>query len=259
MLAALRYAGSSAQLTGQAAGRLHGLRRSRADSRVHVLVPHHDRRRSVGYVLVERTRRLPEPVVIRGLACAPVERAVLDHARRLREPAAIQSALAEAVQRGYCSVAALRTELDAGTTRGTALVRRELPDLAGGARSVAEFTAKRLVRRSALPEPAWNARLIDPSGSVVGEPDAWWADFGLAWEIDSHEFHLLPTDHARTLRRNARYAVHGVAMLGALPSRLASEPAVVLAELEQSHRAAGGRAAPVLDVEYPTLRSSGAP
>lgn len=244
LIAALVYAVPGAQLTGGAAGELHGLRRAQAEGLVQLLVPHSTRRRSVGFVVVERTHRLPEPAVLQGLPCAPVVRAVLDRARRMGSVEAVQALLAEAVQRQLCTVHALLDELAAGTTRGSALVRRQLDELEGGARSVAEFRAKKLVRRSGLPEPQWNVRLFDAGGTLVGQPDAWWAEVGLAWEIDSLEFHLSPPDYARTLRRDARYAACGIAVLPTLPSRLVTEPRAVLAELRECYATAARRPAP---------------
>ncbi len=243
--AALIYAGSEAQLTGTSAALLHGLRRARGDDRVHLLLPHARRSRSVGCVLVERTTRLPEPVVVQGLPIAPVVRAVLDRARRLRDTEAVQALVAEAVQRRFCTSAQLAVELDAGSKRGAAMVRRELEHISGGARSVAEVRAKRLARRSGLPEPVWNVPLLDDRGQLIGTPDAWWAEVALAWEIDSYDYHLRPTDYDRTLRRDARYAAAGIVFLPTLPRRLVAEEAAVLEELEAAYAAAAQRPAPV--------------
>lgn len=242
--AALAYAGSDAQLTGACAASLHGLRRIGDDGRVHVLLPHALRCRSVGSVLVERTTRLPESVMVRGLPLAPVVRAVLDRARRLRDVETVQALVAEAVQRRFCTPAELADELDAGSKRGTALVRRELKDIRGGARSVPEVHAMRLVRSSGLPEPLWNVPLFDDCGQLIGIPDAWWSEVGLAWEIDSLAYHLDPADYDRTLRRDARYAAAGIPFLPTLPSRVHTERAAVIAELTAAYAAAARRTPP---------------
>lgn len=243
--AALVYAGSDAQLTGACAVSLHGLRRGGDDDRVHVLLPHAQRCRSVGWVVVERTTRLPDPVTVRGLPLAPVVRAVLDRARRLRDVEAVQALVAEAVQRRFCTPAELVDELDAGSKRGTALVRRELEDIRRGARSVPEVHAMRLVRSSGLPEPHWNVPLLDECGQLIGIPDAWWSEVGLAWEIDSLAYHLDPASYDRTLRRDARYAAAGVSFLPTRPSRIFSERAAVIAELAAAYSAAARRPPPL--------------
>lgn len=110
---------------------------------------------------------------------------------------------------------------------------------------MAEVRAKRLTRRSGLPEPLWNVPLLDGCGQLIGTPDAWWAEVGLAWEIDSYEYHLSPVDYDRTLRRDARYAAAGIAFLPTLPRRLVTEEAAVLDELEAAYAAAAQRPAPV--------------
>jgi hypothetical protein len=61
--AALLYAGPKAVLTGLEACRRHGLRNVTDDHQVHLLVPHGQRAISSGHVVVERTRRMPDPVV----------------------------------------------------------------------------------------------------------------------------------------------------------------------------------------------------
>lgn len=249
--AALLFGGPNAMLTGAAAARLHGLRRGGDATMIHLLIPEGDRRRSTDFVLIERTIRLPDAQSVQGFPVAPPVRAVLDRARRLPDRTAIQALLAEAVQRRFCRPAELITELDEGSCRGTALVRVELADIAGGARSVAEIRAKRLARRADLPEPLWNVELFTADGTYVATPDAWWPEVGMAWEIDSTEHHLSPADHDRTLRRNARYAAHGITFLQTKPSRLGREGPAVIAELEATYTQAQRRVAPTFLLQRP--------
>ncbi|HTY71103.1 MAG TPA: hypothetical protein VMI11_01610, partial [Actinomycetes bacterium] len=84
--AALLYAGPQAMITGGAALRLHGVRRSFPVPPIHVLVGDHRQRGTSGFVLVERTIRLPAPVVIEGMRVAPAARSVFDAARRHSSP-----------------------------------------------------------------------------------------------------------------------------------------------------------------------------
>lgn len=211
---------------------------------MHVLVDHPRQVRSAGFALVERTTRLPEVVVLEGLPCAPLVRAVPDAARRMPDLRSIQALIAETVQRGYCSPQQLRRELDTGSQRGSALPRSALAVISRGARSVAEAEALDLCRRAGLPEPEWNVSLRTSAGAVIGTPDAWWGEVALAWEIDSHEFHLSPADHERTLRRNARYATHGILFLQTAPSRLTRDREAVASEIQRSYAAAARRPAP---------------
>ena len=57
LVAALLVAGDEAMVTGLAACRLYGLDRVPDHDQVHVLIPHEQRRRSEGFLLVERTSR----------------------------------------------------------------------------------------------------------------------------------------------------------------------------------------------------------
>ncbi len=141
-------------------------------------------------MLVERTDRVPLPVIRSGLPVAPVPRAVLDTARRLTDRDDVRALLAEAVQRGRCKPAELRREIDSGSGRGSALPRSVLREIEDGVRSVAEADARQLVLRSGLPAPIHNARLTDADGAFLAVVDSWFDAVGLAWEIDSYEFHL---------------------------------------------------------------------
>ncbi len=243
--AAVLYAGSGARVTGLAAAYCHGLRRVPNTGSVHVLVPSGRHPRSTGFVVIERTTRLPRPVLCDGVPCAPVTRAVLDGARRLPDTNQIRALLAEAVQRGHCAPEQLAAELDAGGQHGSACPRHVLVEILDGVRSVAESHARHLVRRSGLPAPRWNAEVLDGAGRLIATPDAWWADVGLAWEIDSLDYHLAPEDYRHTVARNARYAAHGIPFLQTVPVRLTTEPSKVLDELRSAHAAAAARPCPV--------------
>ncbi|RBM18039.1 hypothetical protein DI005_20405 [Prauserella sp. PE36] len=248
-VAALLYGGPDSLLTGVEACWRHGLRvGDLRDRRLHLLVPHKHKLLSSGFVIVERTHRMPLPVFRAGLPLAPTRRAALDAARLLRaeEPAA--KLLIEAMQRGSCTVDELSEELEQGGQRGSAIPRRLLKEIAQ-LRSVAELHARHLVRKLSVGPTHWNASLYGPAGQYVGCPDAWWDDVGLAWEIDSVDFHFSRFDYARTLQRNTKYAAAGVTVVQTLPSRLLHEPGGVLAELEAAYRAAAARPRPPVRVE----------
>ncbi len=241
--AALLYARHDAMVTGQAACELHGLRQQSRTEKVHLLIDESRKRVSSGFVVVERTIRLPRPQTRCGFPVAPLVRAVLDTARRLRTPDPARALLAEAVQRSRCRLPDLEHELAEGSQRGSAVPRRVLAEIGLGARSVAEIDAMQVWEQSGLPNAQWNVPVHDASGALIGVPDAWCAEASLAWEIDSYEFHLNPQDYARTLRRNTRYAMAGIHVVQTLPSRLRSVPEEVVTELRQAYKAATTRSA----------------
>lgn len=140
----------------------------------------------------------------------------------------MRAAIAEVVQRGLCTPAELNVELAAGSGRGSALPREVLGEISDGVRSVAEADARKLVHRSGLPSPIWNARIHDRAGRFVAMPDAWFEDVGMAWEIDSREWHFSPADYERTLDRRAAMMAPGIVVVHHMPKKLSRQPEVVV-------------------------------
>lgn len=244
MQAALLFGGPRSVITGHVAARLHGLRNVPPNTTIQLLIPESRQRRSAGFAVIERTTRLPPASYLAGLPCAPMIRAVLDTTRRLRDPRGVQALLAESVQRGLCTPRQLRVELDAGSPRGSAVPRAALTEVSAGARSVAEADAMRLWQRSGLPEAHWNVELMTATGCPIATPDAWVPAAGLAWEIDSFDYHFEPDDYARTIERNTRYLKHGIDLLQTIPSRLIRDADAVVTELRDAYASASRRAAP---------------
>ncbi|TQM45068.1 hypothetical protein [Pseudonocardia cypriaca] len=254
----LLHAGPESLITGLDALELHGLERApRPSGPVHLLVPTERRRSGYGLVMIERTDRLPA----RGpgrLPVAPLERAVIDAVRRMRERDVVRSIIAETVQRGLRSPAQLAAELEAGAQRGSRLPREVLCEVRAGIRSVAEAKARALLQQSrALPPVVWNAEIVDEHGRFIAKPDAWFDGVAMAWEIDSHEFHLSPADHAATLARRSAMTAAGILVVATAPSRITREPTLVLGELERTHAQAAMRPRPRL-YALPSVPTSGA-
>jgi hypothetical protein len=241
--AVLLLAGAGAVLTGLDALELHGMRRMPAPSGpVHVLIPGERRRGGSGLALVERTDRLPAAVPGRW-PLAPIARAALDGARRLTARDEVRALLAEVVQRGRCSPAELNAELAEGGGRGTRLPREVLLEISDGVRSAAEADARAIAQRSGLPAPLWNAKLYDRYGQFIAMPDAWFDDVGMAWEIDSREFHLSPADYERTLERRSAMTAEGIIVLHTLPKKLTHRTDAI-DELRRTYATAARRPRP---------------
>lgn len=242
--AALCYGGQQAMATGRDAARRAGAQLPLAPE-VHLLVPIARQRKSCGFALLERTERLPAPLERDGIHWAPVTRAVLDAVRRMQRADEVRAALAAVVQRSLTTPARLLAELDTGSSRGSALPRAVIQDeITTGVHSVAEANALRLARGSGLPAPMWNVDVCTCDGRFIARPDAWFDDVALAWEIDSHEFHLSPADHARTLGRDASMTAEGIVVLHTLPSQLDREPGKVLETLARAYGQAARRPRP---------------
>jgi hypothetical protein len=243
--AALLHAGPRAVLTGSDALELHGMSRMPAPTGlIHVLIPAERRRVGAGKLLVERTDRLPVPAQGKW-PLAPIERAALDLTRRTHDRDVVRAVLAEVVQRERTTPARLIAELEAGSDRGSALPREVLEAVSDGIRSVAEAKARELLRRSGLPQPMWNARLVDArTGRFIAVADAWFDEVALAWEIDSYEFHLSPADYERTMQRRVAMTAVGIAVVAHSPKRVFDRGTQVLDDLAGNLRQARSRPRP---------------
>jgi hypothetical protein len=243
--AALLHGGPEGMITGLHACRRHGIRRGpQLPPTLHLLVPHARQVRNTELMYVERTNRLPTPIVRGGFPLAPPARAVSDAARRLRSRREITELVSDAVQRRLCTVAQLSSELTDGGRRGSSTPRRVLEDVSAGVLSAAEADAKKLWERSGLPEPWWNARVHGADGRLLGIADAWWDDVALAWEINSFEWHLAPEDYAREQEKRARFAAVGVNVLPTLPRRMRTHRTEVIDELRKAYKCAAARPRP---------------
>jgi hypothetical protein len=246
IVAALLYSGDDAVLTGGEATRRHGLRRLPETPELHILVGEDRHRRCVPDLVVERSKRLPDPVERDGVLVAPLDRAVLDTARRLARRDEVRALLADAVQQRRTTPARLQQELDAGNQRGSGLVREVLEEIADGIRSAVEGWGRDLYAHSGLPPMLWNPRLYFPNGRFLASPDGYEPKVGMAWEQDSLEFH--PPEEDDTARRRADMIAAGVVVAHHRPGRLKREPQRVLEELRGYHRLAASRPVPDLVV-----------
>jgi hypothetical protein len=256
VLAALLLGGRLAMVTGLEACRRYGLRRGplgrESGREVHILVPESRQCRSVEFVHVERTQRLPDALIRDGLPLAPLPRACTDAARRIRSSGDVVELLAEPVQRSMCAVSALVVELNSGSRRGSAEPRRALAALGGGVRSAAENAAKDLWTASGLPQAWWNVPVRTEDGRPLGVADCWVDDVAMVWEIESTEWHLSPADHDRTVERANGFTAAGALYVATKPRRIHREPAAVVAMLRAAHAQALARPRPRLTAIPPS-------
>jgi very-short-patch-repair endonuclease len=244
-IAALLYAGRDSVLTGLAALRHHGMQMPQPEVAT-VLIPGGHVRRSRAFVKVVPTSRMPVPVHFNGaVSFAPPARAVADAARELHGFREARALVADAVQQRYCRIEHLQEELTHGPVRGSAWLRRALAEVTGGIRSGAEGDFGDLLRRSGLPMPMFNARLY-VGKTFIAVADAWWAEAGVAAEVDSRAWHLSPDDWERTMQRHARLSAQGIIVVHFSPGQIRTEPARVVADIKAA--LAAGRARPRLAV-----------
>lgn len=236
---ALLRAGPLTAVTGIEAVRRYGVKRIPDDNRIHVLVPHGRGLKTQGLLLVERTNRPWSGRLLDGFPVVSLARSLIDAARRETRLDVVRAMTADAVQRQLCAPRALADELRDIRLGGTALPRRALAEIGDGVRSAAEAWSRSLIQRSPLPAPQRNVLIRSATGKQLAIVDAWWDDVGLAWQIDSVEYHLSPEDYRRTMDQHSALLACGVMTVHTVPSRLLSDPKGVIAELVGAHAAAG--------------------
>ncbi|MCZ3389459.1 MAG: hypothetical protein LH645_10170 [Actinomycetia bacterium] len=258
--AGLLYAGPDAVLTGGLAAHLLGLRNlpMPVDALpVHILVPPARQVRSAGFVVIERTQRLPEPETIRGYPVAPLPRAVFDVGRRHTSRIAIRAITLEAVQRKMLEIDDLAEEIRSGQRQWTAVMRDVLGDAIAGVRSVPEAGLRDIVIASDLPEPLWNCQLETLGGEFIAEPDGYYEDIGLALEVDSREHHYKRVDNfAATWSRHGVYNRHRVLAERILPETIRDDPDSVISAIRATRVANTGRVQPNVRVVMPAMGSA---
>jgi hypothetical protein len=241
-MAALLHAGPRSVLTGLAAARRHGIR-TLTSSTVDVLVPSTASPQSTSFVRVWRTWRMPREFCVDGqIRYVLAGRAVADAARSLTGARDVRGLVAQAIQQQRCSIATLTSELEEGPAKGSTLLRGALAEVADGIRSVAEGDLRILLKRGRVPKPEFNARLYDKDATLIAVVDAWWADAGVAAEVDSREYHYSAEDWQRTMRRHDRLVAQGVLLLHFTPRQIRSAPEEVITQIRAALAAGRGRA-----------------
>jgi very-short-patch-repair endonuclease len=227
------HAGPDAVVTGLDAARAHQLYRGRLPDAVHLLIRAGSRIQGTSRIVIERTTRLPPPLLRDGFPVAPVERCVLDAARRLRAESEIAAILTEPVQRRMVLPGMLRAELDAGCRKGSSTPRAVLRAIEHGVRSAAEFDVHQWwFAQPELPEDVlFNVR-ITGDGRFVGIADVFVPEAGLVIPIDSVEHHFATPDQVEeTERQHRAYRSVGLHVMGLRPTRVRRDPAGLLRDV----------------------------
>lgn len=254
-ISAAIYAGPDAQLTGLAALRWYGFRYCPHTEDVHLLVPHHTRRKSAGHAVISRALTLDSRARLTAnyAVCSPA-RAVVDAARDLRKLRPVRAIVAEAVQRGFTDLAALDAEIRRARRSRTALVRKAFSEVVSGTRSAPEAELRECLAGSrVLPAVLWNPRLVDAEGRRLPTPDGYLPEAGVALEVDSQEYHFSPEDWARTLDRHNELSRLGVLILHFTPAQIRRDPAAVRRIVEEAYATRGGASTPVVARPVPEV------
>ncbi len=249
ILAAHKYAGEDSVLTGAPALVEYGVAAARkASTRPHMLVPHECRRTSHGFVVIERTRRLPVPRKRGLLRIAPLPRAVVDACRRKQNLDNVREIVAEVVQDGRCTVAEIVAAVRLAARQRTALARAVLREVEAGIRSVAEAKVRSALLARGVDDLEWNVDLFTRDGEFVGRPDAYCRRTGVALQVDSMQWHLRPKRYRRTQQRQRGLTVWGIFVLPWSPADAVDNPDEVALGLIRLRELGAQRPAPDLVV-----------
>jgi hypothetical protein len=205
----LELAGRGGAISGWDAVRLVGLGEPEPPSGEVLVLARSGRHRLVGNVRIRPTERDFETWTLAGddphLPYAPIARparAIADTALLYRRAAPVCALVTAAVQRRLCRVEDLVAELEHVPRNDSAHFRRAVADAVGGARSVAEAEAIRLLAAAPVPEFEANVEIIDQYGTVIAVADLLWRGLRAVGEIDSRAYHLDEQGWARTLARH---------------------------------------------------------
>jgi len=230
-VAALLYAGKDSMITGAMAVRRHHVECPGLNV-IDVLVPAREHRQSTEFVRVMRTTQMPGNSYKTGaVRFAPPARAVADAARLMKRFDDVRTVVSSALQRGRCLFEELARELDDGPSAGSRYLGMALAEVSDGARSNAEIRLHKLIDRSELEKPLYNASLYTRDGIFIAKADAWWQRAGVAGEVDSRQYHFTAADYRDTQARHNRMERFGVNVQHWLPSVISDEPGVVLCDL----------------------------
>ena len=236
-VAAALYTGRDCQLAGFSALTWYGFRSVPEHDSVYMIIPHDARRKSAGFVRVQRTLELDEYARRTDLyqICSPA-RAVVDACRELRDARPIRAIVAEAIQRGYCSLDALDREIRRAGRSRTALVHRAFDEVLHGVRSAPEGDLRGITLHSRiLPAVLWNVPLYTLDREKLPTPDGYLGEVGIALEVDSREYHYRPEDWARTLERHNLLAKYGILVLHFTPGQIRDNPDKILRLIEEAY------------------------
>lgn len=248
LTAAWLWAGADAVLTGAHALFRHGVPLAGALGRPLFLVPKPHRRRSVDAAVTARSDRPFRARLLDGLPTVGLERALVD-AGLFGDlaPEQLRAATIAALQRRLTTGERVRAELGSARRNGSGAVRGGVSDFELGAWSLPEASLRRLLcrRRPGL-EVLFNPRLLTLQRQLVGVPDAYLPDVGVAILVHSREFHdgTAPDGRERwelTVEADSAYAAVGVPVAAVAPSVLRDQPDRFLTRLDQVIAAQGGR------------------
>ena len=220
-------------MTGAMAVRRHSLECTGLNI-IDVLIPIEVHRKSRDFVNIIRTSKMPENDTLSttgAVRYAEVARAVADAARLMTRLDDVRALVSLALQRRRCSYQELMAERAKGPSAGSRFLGIVLGEVSDGARSNAEIDLHKLIDRSGLEKPVYNARLYTEDGVFIAEADTWWQRAGVAGEVDSWKYHFEKADYEATQKRHNHMESFGINVQHWMPRSIWNDPKAVLDDL----------------------------
>ena len=190
--------------------------------------------RSAAFISVQPTTRALQTVVREGVAVVGVPRAVVDAALGMPRINDVRALVAEAVQRGRCTVTDVERELRRAPVRGSRNLREALSEVGAGARSAPEAVLLAAFRRRRdLPPYELNVDVRDWNGHWLARPDVVFRRQQLIVEVDGRRWHLSPDAWAADVERHTRLEAAGWTVLRYTAARVLASPDAVAAEIAE--------------------------
>ncbi len=251
LVAAFLWAGDGAVLTGRVALQRHGLDVPSLGACLFLVPTTHRSRRAAGVSTVRTTRPVPVAAFRDCVPLTDVARALCDAAvhQQLRGEA-LQSATMSALQRRLTHPDRLRTELEERPRNGLQPVRRALKDYLAGAWSLPEAALAKLIRAEpGLPPCLLNTELCTPDEVVIGVPDAYFEDGGIAVQVHSKAFHSGVDSQGKdrwsaTVEKDGTMVENRVIVVPVTPNSIERRPEQVLTRIRRVVTANRGRRLP---------------
>lgn len=201
ILAAVMAAGPDAVASHRTAALLHGLEGIHGRP-IDITVPYEESPEPEG-VILHRTRRQIDAVVVDSIPMTTIERTILDLAGMLRDRA-LEKVIASSIRKKLTTVEKLDAVIGLRGGRGvggTRRMRRVLKLVAGDiSGSPAEIDMGQLIRDASVPTPVPQLQIRLPSGDNA-YPDFAWPDRMRIVEVDGLEAHATPEQLAHDLNR----------------------------------------------------------
>ncbi|MFT4008840.1 MAG: hypothetical protein QM655_02240 [Nocardioidaceae bacterium] len=204
---------------------------------VMLVAPGESRRRRPGVQIVTDPLTDDEVVLVQGVRCTTVLRAVFDQTRRGQSLTEAVVTVDMAAAAELTSITNLAGYVDQNfSRRGMPIARRALALASSESRSPQESRTRTIWIRAGLPQPLVNQPVYSHTGALLGYPDLLDPESGLVCEYDGAD-HRSARRHSDDVHREAGFRAHGLEATRLTGADI-REPGRAMARLAEAHQRA---------------------